>query len=74
MFCSNFVVLDTHVKHLRGQDNLTAWGEKETIASGGMMTNYFCKTCGTLMYRIGEKFPVHLPPFKGTPRMLRLYF
>lgn len=21
------------------------------------MTNYFCKTCGTLMYRIGEAFP-----------------
>jgi hypothetical protein len=21
------------------------------------MTNYFCKTCGTLMYRIGDAFP-----------------
>ncbi|KIH93263.1 hypothetical protein SPBR_03383 [Sporothrix brasiliensis 5110] len=21
------------------------------------MTNYFCSTCGTLMYRIGEGFP-----------------
>lgn len=21
------------------------------------MTNYFCSTCGTLMYRVGEAFP-----------------
>lgn len=21
------------------------------------MTNYFCKTCGTLMYRVGAAFP-----------------
>lgn len=22
-----------------------------------MMTNYFCSTCGTLMYRVGSGFP-----------------
>lgn len=57
MFASNFAVLDTHLKHLRGRDNLQTWGQSQTIASRHMMTNYFCKTCGTLMYRVGSAFP-----------------
>jgi hypothetical protein len=57
MFASNFSVLDTHLTHIRGQDNLTAFAQSKTIASGKTMTNYFCKTCGTLMYRVGERFP-----------------
>ncbi|KAJ7719231.1 Mss4-like protein [Mycena maculata] len=57
MFATNFTVLDTHLKHLRGQDNLTAFGQSRTPASGKNMTNYFCSTCGTLMYRVGELFP-----------------
>jgi hypothetical protein len=57
VFASNFTVNDTHLKHLRGRDNLKTFGQSHTIASGGMMTNYFCRTCGTLMYRIGARFP-----------------
>ena len=53
MFASNFSVLDTHLTHIRGRDNLTAYGQSRTITSGKLMTNYFCSTCGTLMYRVG---------------------
>ncbi|KAK3313554.1 Mss4-like protein [Apodospora peruviana] len=57
MFASNFTVADTHLKHIRGHDNLKSFGQSQTIASGEMMTNYFCSTCGTLMYRVGSSFP-----------------
>ncbi|KAF2810592.1 uncharacterized protein BDZ99DRAFT_441126 [Mytilinidion resinicola] len=57
MFCSNFIVKDSHLKHLRGQENLTAFAQKKTPASLKLMTNYFCKTCGTLLYRVGESWP-----------------
>ncbi|KAG4438242.1 hypothetical protein IFR05_006270 [Cadophora sp. M221] len=57
MFASNFTIADTHLKHVRGQENLKTFAQKETIASGKLMTNYFCSTCGTLMYRVGEAFP-----------------
>lgn len=57
MFATNFTVLDTHLKHLRGRDNLTAYGQSKTIGSGKTMTNYFCSTCGTLMYRVGASWP-----------------
>jgi hypothetical protein len=57
MFASNFTVMDSHLTHIRGRENLTAFGQSKTIASGHKMTNYFCSTCGTLMYRVGEQFP-----------------
>ncbi|KAF2818452.1 hypothetical protein CC86DRAFT_337131 [Ophiobolus disseminans] len=57
MFASNFTVDDKYLKHLRGQDNLKQFGQKHSIKSGETMTNYFCQTCGTLMYRVGAKFP-----------------
>ncbi|KAE8453770.1 hypothetical protein EG329_009282 [Mollisiaceae sp. DMI_Dod_QoI] len=57
MFASNFTVLDTHLKHLRGQENLKTYGQSKTIGSHQKMTNFFCSTCGTLMYRVGERFP-----------------
>ena len=57
MFASNFTIADTHLKHLRGRDNLKTFSQKRTPASGKTMTNYFCSTCGTLMYRIGASFP-----------------
>jgi hypothetical protein len=53
MFKSAFSVLDAHLAHVRGRDNLTAYSQSHTTASGRPMTNYFCSTCGTLMYRIG---------------------
>lgn len=57
MFASNFTIADTHLTHVRGRDNLSSYSQSRTIASGKTMTNYFCKTCGTLMYRVGEAFP-----------------
>ncbi|CZR63195.1 uncharacterized protein PAC_13091, partial [Phialocephala subalpina] len=58
MFASNFIIADAHLKHLRGQSNLTSFGQSATtFRTGNKMTNYFCSTCGTLMYRIGSGFP-----------------
>ncbi|KAJ6598887.1 Mss4-like protein, partial [Mycena vulgaris] len=57
MFATNFVVADTHLKHLRGRDNLTTYSQSRTIATGNTMTNHFCSTCGTLMYRVSSGFP-----------------
>ncbi|KAF8148525.1 Mss4-like protein [Mycena galopus ATCC 62051] len=57
MFASNFAVADTHLEHLRGRKNLTAFGQSRTVATGNTMTNYFCTTCGTLMYRVSSGFP-----------------
>lgn len=57
MFASNFTIADTHLKHLRGRENLTSYSQSCTVASGNTMTNYFCSTCGTLMYRVGSAFP-----------------
>lgn len=57
MFASNFIVADTHLKHIRGRDNLKSFGQSQTIESGNKMTNHFCSTCGTLMYRVGSAFP-----------------
>jgi hypothetical protein len=56
MFASNFTVADTHLKHLRGRENLKTFTQTRTIASGNVMTNFFCSTCGTLMYRVGSGF------------------
>ena len=57
MFASNFSVNDSHLKHLRGQENLKTFSQSHTVASHASMTNYFCSTCGTLMYRRGDRFP-----------------
>jgi hypothetical protein len=57
MFASNFTVADTHLKHLRGRENLKTYSQTHSIASGKTMTNHFCSTCGTLMYRVGARFP-----------------
>ncbi|KAL9130459.1 MAG: hypothetical protein Q9175_007016 [Cornicularia normoerica] len=59
MFASNFTVADTHLKHLRGRDNLKSFSQARTIGSGNTMTNYFCSTCGTLMYRVSSAFLGH---------------
>lgn len=56
-FASDFTVADTHLKHLRGRDNLTSFRQTRTVASGNTMTNHFRSTCGTLMYRVGAAFP-----------------
>ncbi|KAJ7179772.1 Mss4-like protein [Mycena filopes] len=57
MFATNFVVQDTHLTHIRGRENLTSYSQARTIDSGSTMTNYFCSTCGSLMYRVRERSP-----------------
>jgi len=57
MYASNFTVADTHLKHLRGKENLKTYSQDKTPISGKHMTNYFCSTCGTLMYRVGNAYP-----------------
>ncbi|KAF3003099.1 hypothetical protein E8E13_008071 [Curvularia kusanoi] len=54
---SNITVADSHLKFTRGEDNLSTFNSTETIRANARMTNYFCKTCGTLMYRRGARFP-----------------
>ncbi|KAI1387254.1 Mss4-like protein [Hypoxylon trugodes] len=54
MFASNFIIDNEYLTHVRGQDNLKSWGQDVTPASGNKMTNYFCNTCGTLMYRVSS--------------------
>ncbi|KAK4947470.1 hypothetical protein LTR10_013838 [Elasticomyces elasticus] len=54
---SNFVIKDDTLKHVRGQDNLTKYERKHGIATGDQMDSYFCKTCGSLLYRVSSGFP-----------------
>ncbi|SCO91944.1 uncharacterized protein FRV6_16072 [Fusarium oxysporum] len=52
MFTTGIVVLDTHLKHIRGEENLKQFSQSDTIErDGSAMTNFFCSTCGSLMYR-----------------------
>ncbi|KAI1101729.1 Mss4-like protein [Jackrogersella minutella] len=57
MFATNFVVADAGLRHVRGRDALRTFAQSRTVASGHAMTNHFCGTCGTLMYRVGAGFP-----------------
>lgn len=57
MFSSIIIVADTHLTHVRGQENLSTYSQSRTVESGNTMCNFFCKTCGTLMYRTGTGFP-----------------
>jgi hypothetical protein len=66
MFASNFVVKDTHMKHLRGEDKLSRFKQNKTIATGNDMENSFCSVCGTLMYRRSSGYPGASIPRIGT--------
>jgi hypothetical protein len=57
MFASNFNVGDNYLKHLRGRENMTTYAQAKTTSTGNTMTNYFCSTCGTLMYRVSSGYP-----------------
>jgi len=56
-FASNFIVKDDELTHIRGEDQLTRFAQNKTVDSGEEMANYFCKVCGTLMYRRSTGFP-----------------
>ncbi|EGY21959.1 hypothetical protein VD0002_g8444 [Verticillium dahliae] len=51
MFCSAFSVPEEAVRFLRGKENVKVFQHHQTTASGKAMSNYFCATCGNLMYR-----------------------
>ncbi|KAH7243092.1 hypothetical protein NW759_008390 [Fusarium solani] len=58
MFTTGFIILDSHLKHVRGEENLKQFGQSDTIErKGNLMTNFFCSTCGSLMYRRAESYP-----------------
>ncbi|KAL3419935.1 histidine acid phosphatase [Phlyctema vagabunda] len=57
MFATNITIEGSYVKHLRGQENLTKFTQNRTTATGNDMSNYFCSTCGSLMYRITSGLP-----------------
>jgi len=57
MFGTTFTIADTHLKHLRGQESLKTFSQSRTVASGYQVTNHFCGTCGSLMYRVSEQYP-----------------
>ncbi|KAL2208765.1 hypothetical protein CC79DRAFT_1341330 [Sarocladium strictum] len=54
---SNITVADTHLRYTRGEENLATFSQEKTIRANAIMTNYFCKSCGTLMFRRGARFP-----------------
>ena len=66
IFIVSFVVKDSHLKHVRGEDKLTRFKQSDTIATGNWMENSFCSVCGTLMYRRSEGFPGMSIPRIGT--------
>ena len=66
MFASNFIVKDTHLKHVRGEEKLTRFRQNATIATGNYMENSFCSVCGTLMYRRSSGYPGMSIPRIGT--------
>jgi hypothetical protein len=62
MHTTNFTVYNTHLKYLRGRNNLKTYSQSRTMffktpGKDNTMTNYFYSTCGSLMYRVGAAFP-----------------
>lgn len=57
MFSSCFTIANSHLQHVRGRENLKTFERSHTIASGNTVTNNFCATCGSLMYRVSSGYP-----------------
>ena len=57
MFATIFTCDDKYLRYSRGENNLTTWAQDATPRSGERMTNAFCETCGTLMWRKGDIMP-----------------
>ncbi|GAA95874.1 uncharacterized protein L969DRAFT_95370 [Mixia osmundae IAM 14324] len=61
---TNFTVLDSHLRYVRGKEQLKQFGQSDTIFLKGnkeyddvTMTNHFCSVCGSLMFRTAGSFP-----------------
>ncbi|KAL0580650.1 hypothetical protein V5O48_001380 [Marasmius crinis-equi] len=57
MFSSAVIIADTHLRHLRGRENLKAFSQSKTTSTGGVATNHFCSTCGSCLYRVSAALP-----------------
>lgn len=57
MFASGFIVKDTALEHLKGEDKLAIYSRQEGISTGNSVANHFCSVCGTLLYRRSTGFP-----------------
>lgn len=57
MFATNLTTLDTHTRYVRGEDHLVLFTQNDTITKNRTMTNAFCPTCGTIMWRQGSIAP-----------------
>ncbi|KAK5684132.1 hypothetical protein LTS10_003996 [Elasticomyces elasticus] len=49
MFASGFIVNDSALQHLKGEDKLATFSRQEGISTGNTVTNHFCSVCGTLI-------------------------
>lgn len=57
MFATNLTTLDTHTRYTRGESHLVLFEQDSTIPKHRRMTNAFCPTCGTIMWRQGAVAP-----------------
>ncbi|KAI5272018.1 hypothetical protein E4T47_04689 [Aureobasidium subglaciale] len=64
IFTSAFVIEKTVLKHIRDEHDLTQYST--TVEAGNTMSDFFCKTCGSLMYRQSSQYPDLLVPRTGT--------
>jgi len=73
MFATNFILKDSDMHWLSGEDKLTRWGQSATIDSHNTMTNSFCSICGTLLNRQSSGFPGLSLPRVGTVDDIKLH-
>ncbi|KAL8711742.1 MAG: hypothetical protein Q9220_003913 [cf. Caloplaca sp. 1 TL-2023] len=57
MFATNFIIKNDTLKFTRGEDNISKFNMQKKIETGHNMENNFCKTCGSLMFRVSSGFP-----------------
>ncbi|KAF1978925.1 hypothetical protein BU23DRAFT_577135 [Bimuria novae-zelandiae CBS 107.79] len=57
MFSSLFLIYDTHLKHVRGEEKLSRFRQNNTVASGNYMENSFCS--GTI-----DDYTLHATKFR----------
>lgn len=73
-FATNFILKISDMEwSATSEANLTRWGQKATIDSGNVMTNVFCKVCGTLLTRESSGFDGMSFPRMGPVDDLKLH-
>ncbi|KEQ91759.1 hypothetical protein AUEXF2481DRAFT_451014 [Aureobasidium subglaciale EXF-2481] len=71
MFTSAFVVKNTALKYVRGENKLTQYST--SVDAGSTMSSFFCSICGSLMYRRSSGYPDVAVPRIGTIDDLELH-